>query len=67
MVADNLRGLEGLLVGVVGLGTIGAAVAPRPFSAQAARICYHDPAPREGADGSMPRRCRWTICWRKST
>lgn len=44
MVADNLRGLDGLLVGVVGLGTIGAAVA-RAFHKAGARICYHDPAP----------------------
>lgn len=48
MVADNLRGLEGLLVGVVGLGTIGAAVA-RAFHQAGAHICYHDPAPANAA------------------
>jgi len=48
MVADNLAGLEGLLVGVVGFGTIGVAVA-RAFHAAAARIAFHDPAPRDPA------------------
>jgi phosphoglycerate dehydrogenase-like enzyme len=51
MVADNLAGLEGLLVGVVGFGTIGVAVA-RAFHAAGARICFHDPAPREPAVGA---------------
>src|SRR5215475_10614499 len=46
MVADNLNGLEGLLVGVVGFGTIGVAVA-RAFHAAGARICFHEPAPRD--------------------
>lgn len=44
MIADNLCGLEGLLVGVVGFGTIGRAVA-RAFWQAGARICYYDPAP----------------------
>jgi phosphoglycerate dehydrogenase-like enzyme len=48
MVADNLAGLEGLLVGVVGFGTIGVAVA-RAFHAAGARLCFHDPAPRDPA------------------
>jgi phosphoglycerate dehydrogenase-like enzyme len=48
MVADNLAGLEGLLVGVVGCGTIGLAVA-RAFHAAGARLCFHDPAPRDPA------------------
>jgi len=48
MVADNLAGLEGLLVGVVGFGTIGVAVA-RAFHAAGGRICFHDPAPRDQA------------------
>src|SRR5262249_22423873 len=48
MVADNLAGLEGLLVGVVGFGTIGGAVA-RAFHAAGARLCFHDPAPRDPA------------------
>ncbi len=46
MLADNLAGLEGLLVGVVGLGTIGMAVA-KAFHARGCRICYYDPAPRD--------------------
>jgi len=46
MVADNLSGLDGLLVGVVGCGTIGVAVA-RAFHAAGCRICFHDPAPRD--------------------
>ncbi len=44
LVADNLAGLEGLLVGVVGFGVIGLAVA-RAFAKAGCRICYHDPAP----------------------
>jgi phosphoglycerate dehydrogenase-like enzyme len=48
MVTDNLAGLEGLLVGVVGFGTIGVAVA-RAFHAAGARLCYYDPAPRDPA------------------
>jgi phosphoglycerate dehydrogenase-like enzyme len=48
MVADNLAGLEGQLVGVVGFGTIGVAVA-RAFHAAGARLCFHDPAPRDPA------------------
>src|SRR5712672_3320668 len=48
MVADNLAGLEGLLVGVVGFGAIGVAVA-RAFHAAGARLCYYDPAPRDPA------------------
>ena len=48
MVADNLAGLEGLLVGVVGFGTIGVAVA-RAFHAAGARLAFYDPAPRDPA------------------
>jgi phosphoglycerate dehydrogenase-like enzyme len=46
LVADNLAGLDGLLVGVVGLGTIGIAVA-RAFAQANCRICYYDPAPAD--------------------
>jgi phosphoglycerate dehydrogenase-like enzyme len=42
MVSDNLGGLDGLLVGVVGLGTIGVAVAGA-FQHMGCRICFHDP------------------------
>ena len=45
MVADNLGGLDGLLVGVIGFGTIGAAVA-QAFHRMGCRICFHDPAPQ---------------------
>jgi phosphoglycerate dehydrogenase-like enzyme len=48
MVSDNLSGLEGLLVGVVGLGTIGLAVA-QAFHLAGCRICYFDTAPRDAA------------------
>jgi phosphoglycerate dehydrogenase-like enzyme len=46
MLAENLAGIDGLLVGVVGFGVIGLAVA-RAFHAMGARLCYFDPAPRE--------------------
>ncbi len=51
MLADNLAGLDGLLAGIVGLGTIGMAVA-EAFQKMGCRICYFDPAPRDpaGAD-----------------
>jgi len=51
MVADNLAGLEGLLVGVVGFGTIGVAVA-RAFHRMGCRVCYHDPAPPDPNAGT---------------
>jgi phosphoglycerate dehydrogenase-like enzyme len=44
LLADNLAGLDGLLVGIVGLGVIGLAVA-EAFHRMGCRICYHDPAP----------------------
>jgi phosphoglycerate dehydrogenase-like enzyme len=47
MVADNLAGLEGLTVGVVGMGTVGLAVA-EAFHRFGCRIVYHDPASRDG-------------------
>jgi len=46
LVADNLAGLDGLLVGVVGLGTIGLAVA-KAFAQARCRVCYYDPAPAD--------------------
>src|ERR1700730_8615780 len=48
MVNDNLCGLEGRLVGVIGLGTIGLAVA-QAFHQARCRICYCDPVPRDAA------------------
>lgn len=44
LIGANLGGLDGLTVGVVGLGTIGVAVA-KAFAAANCRLCYHDPAP----------------------
>ncbi len=44
MLADNLTGLDGLLVGIVGFGMIGVAVA-EAFHRLGCRICLHDPAP----------------------
>jgi phosphoglycerate dehydrogenase-like enzyme len=46
MVADNLAGIEGLQVGLVGLGTIGLAVAGA-FAKAGARLAFHDPSPRD--------------------
>ena len=46
MIADNLPGLEGLTVGVVGLGTVGLAVAGA-FHRFGCQIIYCDPAPRD--------------------
>ena len=48
LVSANLSGLEGLLAGVVGLGTIGLAAAAA-FHKMGCRICYYDPAPRDRA------------------
>jgi len=50
MVADNLAGLDGMLVGVVGFGVIGMAVA-KAFAALGCRVCYFDPAPRDAKAG----------------
>jgi phosphoglycerate dehydrogenase-like enzyme len=44
MVADNLAGLDGQTVGIVGLGTIGMAVAAA-FAARGSNIVYFDPKP----------------------
>lgn len=48
MIVDNLSGLDGLTVGVVGLGTIGLAVA-RAYRQRGCTILYYDPAPRDKA------------------
>src|ERR1700722_541857 len=48
MISENLSGLEGLLVGVIGLGRIGLGVAQACHLA-GCRICYCDPAPRDAA------------------
>jgi phosphoglycerate dehydrogenase-like enzyme len=46
LVARNLAGIEGLLVGVVGLGVVGMAVA-QAFANAGCRICYYDPTPSD--------------------
>src|SRR3954451_21260179 len=46
MLADNLPALEGLMVGVIGFGTIGTAVA-QAFQRMGCRIAFYDPAPRD--------------------
>jgi phosphoglycerate dehydrogenase-like enzyme len=56
LVAENVRGLDGLLVGVVGMGTIGRAVA-RAFAMAGCRIAYYDPLPVDAhALGSVEAR-----------
>ena len=52
MVTDNQPGLEGLTVGVVGLGTIGCAVA-EAFRRFGCEIVYHDPTPRDAAAAKL--------------
>jgi phosphoglycerate dehydrogenase-like enzyme len=57
MLADNLAGLDGMTVGVVGLGVIGLSVA-QAFRRLGSRVCYHDPATphaqRAAEIGAMP-------------
>src|ERR1700730_1853382 len=45
MIAENLRGLDGLAAGIVGLGAIGLAVA-EAFCKRGCRVCYYDPSSR---------------------
>jgi phosphoglycerate dehydrogenase-like enzyme len=51
MLAENLAGLDGLLVGIVGFGVIGRSVA-EAFSRLGCRICYHDPALQSALPGT---------------
>jgi phosphoglycerate dehydrogenase-like enzyme len=48
LLTDNVGGLEGLTVGVVGFGVVGMAVA-EAFHRQGCRIIYYDPAPADAA------------------
>ncbi len=48
MLGEGVSGLEGLLVGIVGIGVIGRAVAER-FREAGARIAFYDPAPASAA------------------
>jgi len=54
LLADNVRGIEGLTVGVVGMGTIGRAVA-KAFEASGCRIVYHDPRPMDDKSMALDR------------
>src|SRR4051812_24971970 len=45
MLSENLSGIEGLTVGIIGLGVIGLGVA-EAFHRVGCRICYYDPAPQ---------------------
>jgi len=57
LLTDNVGGLDGLTVGVVGLGVVGLAIADA-FHRQGCRIVYYDPAPldttRAEALGARP-------------
>jgi phosphoglycerate dehydrogenase-like enzyme len=57
MLAGNLAGLEGLMVGIVGFGIIGRSVAAA-FHRAGSRLCYYDPAfsdaPAAQALGATP-------------
>ena len=46
MLADNLPGLESLVVGIVGFGAIGVAVA-EAFQQRGCSVVYYDPSPRD--------------------
>jgi phosphoglycerate dehydrogenase-like enzyme len=48
MISDNLAGIDGLLIGLIGFGTIGRAVA-QAFHRMGCRICYFDPVPADAA------------------
>jgi phosphoglycerate dehydrogenase-like enzyme len=48
LIADNLPGLGGITVGIIGFGVIGRTVAAA-FHRAGSRICYHDPAPSNQA------------------
>jgi phosphoglycerate dehydrogenase-like enzyme len=46
MISDNLQGLDGLTVGIIGFGVTGVAVASA-FQKRGCLIFYYDPAPRD--------------------
>jgi phosphoglycerate dehydrogenase-like enzyme len=46
MITENLQGLDGLTVGIIGFGVTGVAVASA-FQKRGCLIFYHDPAPRD--------------------
>jgi phosphoglycerate dehydrogenase-like enzyme len=51
MVASNLSGLRNVLVGIVGFGTVGSAVAAA-FCAMGSRICFYDPVAKDNANAT---------------
>jgi phosphoglycerate dehydrogenase-like enzyme len=55
MIADNLSGIEDLLVGLIGFGTIGRAVA-QAFRHVGAKVCFFDPAPVDAALAAFDAR-----------
>ncbi len=48
MLGEGVSGLDGLMVGIVGIGVIGRAVAQR-FKQAGARIAFYDPAPESAS------------------
>jgi phosphoglycerate dehydrogenase-like enzyme len=46
MITENMQGLDGLTVGIIGFGVTGVAVASA-FQKRGCLIFYHDPAPRD--------------------
>jgi phosphoglycerate dehydrogenase-like enzyme len=46
MISDNLSGLDGLMIGIIGFGAIGVAVA-EAFHKMGTRICFYDPVNKE--------------------
>ena len=56
LMAGNLPGLDGLTVGVVGLGTIGMVVAAA-FTERGSRVVYYDPQPPKQ---DVARDAGWT-------
>jgi len=50
MISESLLGLDGLTAGIVGFGTIGAAVASA-FHRRGCSIIFYDPAPRDPRAG----------------
>jgi phosphoglycerate dehydrogenase-like enzyme len=52
MIADNLAGIDGLRVGIVGFGTIGRVVA-KTFHQMGCTICYFDPAAAQDSGAAL--------------
>jgi phosphoglycerate dehydrogenase-like enzyme len=50
LLTDNVSGLDGLLVGIIGFGIIGVAVA-EAFFRMGCRVCFYDPMPANAEAG----------------